>query len=212
MSGYWYKNGQQGAIVRVKLNNSTATSPTNAGVTGLTNSSTGLVIATMADVESSVTSYTQAGATIGTITTLGTYAAPSANQCNFKEINSGSMPGWYEIQFLNARFAVSNAKFLGICIPPVGGLSLAQMDLVIPLTDMDPYSRAWQFQAAMTEGYSANGSPSTPEQAFFEVKSLLQNAAISGTTLTSYKINGSTVAMTFTLNNASTPTSIARAS
>ena len=81
-------------------------------------------------------------------------------------------------------------------LPAVSGLNLAQQDLVIPLTDMDPYSRPWQFQSQMTEGYSVNGTASTPEQAFFELKSLLQNKAISGTTLTSYQINGSTTAPT----------------
>lgn len=212
MSGYWYKNGQTGAIVRIKLNNSTATSPTNAGITGLSNTSTGLIIATMCDVEATASAYTSAASTIGSIATLGTYVAPSSGQCNFKQIDSTNYPGWYELQFLNTRFSVSQAKFIGICIPAVSGLNLAQQDLVIPLTDIDPYSRPYQFQSAMTEGYSTNGNPSTPEQAMFELKSLLQNKAISGTTLTSYKINGSTTAMTFTLNSASTPTSLLRAS
>ena len=212
MSGYWYKNGQQGAIVRIKLNNSTAATPTNAGVTGLTNASTGLIIGTITDVEASATAYTQAGGTIQTIATPGTYATPSASNCRFVQLDSTNFPGWYELQFLNTRFAVSGAKTIGICIPAVSGLNLAQQDLVIPLTDMDPYSRPWQFQSQMTEGYSVNGTASTPEQAFFELKSLLQNKAISGATLTSYQINGSTTAMTFTLNSASTPTSLLRAS
>jgi hypothetical protein len=87
MSGYWYKNGQTGAIVRIKLNNSTATSPTNAGITGLSNTSTGLIIATMCDVEATASAYTSAASTIGSIATLGTYVAPSSGQCNFKQID-----------------------------------------------------------------------------------------------------------------------------
>lgn len=211
MSGYWFKQSATGVIVRMKLNNSSATSPTNAGLTGLTNTSAGLIIATACDVEATSTTYTQSGATIGTITTLGTYAAPSAGQCNFRQFDSTNFPGWYEFQFLNARFAVANAKFLFICVPAVGGLNLAQQDLAIPLTDIDPYSRAAMFQSPMTEGYSANGTASTPEQALFELKSTQQNMSITGTVLTSFKINGVTAAMTFNLNSASTPTSKLRA-
>jgi hypothetical protein len=209
---YWFKNGAVGVMVQVELYDSTKTA-TNGGLTGLTNSSTGLIIGTRCDNEAAFTTYTQAGGTIQTIATPGTYAAPSANNCRFVQIDSTNAPGLYEIQLLNARIAVSGAKYITITVPAVSGLNLMQMaPLVIPLTDMDPYSRPWQFQSQMTEGYSVNGTASTPEQAFFELKSLLQNKAISGTTLTSYQINGSTTAMTFTLNSASTPTSLLRAS
>lgn len=211
MSGYWYKNGQTGAIVRIKLNNSSATNPTNAGVTGLSSSSTGLILSTMCDVEATPTYYTQAAGTIGAVATLGTYAAPSAGTCNFSQVSATYFPGWYEIQFLNARFAVSGAKFIGICVPAVSGLNLAQQDLVIPLTDMDPYSRAYQFQSQMTEGYSANGTAPTPEQAMFEILGFQQQKVVVGTTMTINGLNGSTAKMTFTLNSSGTPTSITRA-
>jgi hypothetical protein len=66
-------------------------------------------------------------------------------------------------------------------------------------------------RTAMTESYSTDGSNPTLEQALFEIRQFQQERAISGTTLTVKKKDGSTSAMTFTLNDATTPTSITRA-
>lgn len=64
---------------------------------------------------------------------------------------------------------------------------------------------------AMTESYAANGAAPTLAQALFMNWSTTANGAVAGTTLTNYKLDGSTTAMTFTLNSATTPTSITRA-
>ena len=72
-----YKNGQTSAILRVKLLDSSVS--TGAGKTGLTGSSSGLIISSIADNEASATVYTQAASHIQTISTLGTFAAPSAS-------------------------------------------------------------------------------------------------------------------------------------
>lgn len=63
----------------------------------------------------------------------------------------------------------------------------------------------------MTESYAAVGTAPTLAQSQFAIKQHLENSAISGTTQTVYKIDGTTVAMTFTLDSATAPTSIARA-
>jgi hypothetical protein len=130
-----YKRGQTSVVLRVKLFDSSVS--TGAGKTGLSSSSSGLIIATAADNEASATAYTQAGSTIESITTLGTYAAPTATKCRFKEFDATNHPGVYEIQFADARFAVSSAKSLFVSIS--GVTNLAQMDLEIPLLDFDPY-------------------------------------------------------------------------
>lgn len=207
---YQFKNGQTSVILRVKLLNSSVS--TGAGLTGLTSSSAGLIISTIADTEAAATAYTQAAGHIGTITTLGTYAAPSAGTCNFKEIDSTNHPGVYEIQLLNARFAVSGAKSLIVSIS--GATNLAQTDIHIQLTDVDPYSRAWNFQAQMTEGYAALNAAPTPEQAMFMIMQFLMSVSVPSTTWTTTKLNGSTTAMTFTvtLNSNGQPTALARAS
>lgn len=64
---------------------------------------------------------------------------------------------------------------------------------------------------APTESYrSANGVP-TPIQALLELIAHMGESSISSTTKTLKKVDGSTTAKTFTLNDATTPTSIAEA-
>jgi len=48
-------------------------------------------------------------------------------------------------------------------------------------------------------------------QALFAIQQFLQERAVSGTTVTVKKLDGSTTAMTFTLDSATDPTSITRA-
>src|SRR5437899_2807808 len=130
-----FKNGQGSIILRVKIRDSSKT--TGAGLTGLTNSSTGLVISTIADNESSATVYTSAAGHIQTITTLGTYAAPSASNCRFKEVDATNHPGLYEIQVADARFAVANAKHLIVSLS--GAANMVETDAIVPLWSADPY-------------------------------------------------------------------------
>ena len=130
-----FKNGQGSVVLRVKLRDSTSTS--GAGLTGLTSASSGLIISTIADNEASATAYTVAGSKVETITTLGTYAAPTATKVRFKEVDSTNHPGVYELQIADARFAVSGAKSLLVSV--LGATNLAQCDFVVPLWTVDPY-------------------------------------------------------------------------
>ena len=135
MSLISYKLGQGSIVLRVKILDSAAT--TGAGKTGLLFSSTGLRIAAIADNEATTTAYTAAGSTTETITTLGTYAAPTATKCRFKEVDSTNHKGVYEIHLADARFAASNAKSLLVSIS--GATDAAETDVLIPLTQFDPY-------------------------------------------------------------------------
>lgn len=65
---------------------------------------------------------------------------------------------------------------------------------------------------ALTESYRANGAAPTLAQAIFELLAHLGEASIAGTVKTIKKIDHATAAETFTLNDATTPTSITRAS
>jgi len=123
------KNGSTSNVLRVHLETSAAT--TGAGLTGLTSASSGLVISTIADNEATATSYTVAGSNVETITTLGTFAAPTSGKCRFKEVDSTNLPGVYELQIADARFAVSNAKHLTVLIHGATNLKPAciQIDL-----------------------------------------------------------------------------------
>lgn len=73
----------------------------------------------------------------------------------------------------------------------------------------DSYAR---WTTAMTESYGALNATVTPIQALYMIMNFLFNHSVSGTTWTVKKVDGSTSAMTFTLDSSVTPTSIVRAS
>lgn len=133
------KRGSTSNWIRVKLkqDGSAAAGSQGKGKTGLTISSTGLIISTIADNEATATVYTAAGSTIETITTLGTFATPTAAKCRFKEIDATNHPGWYEIQLADARFAVSSSKSLGITISGVSGVLDCDVEIQLTAVDVD---------------------------------------------------------------------------
>lgn len=65
---------------------------------------------------------------------------------------------------------------------------------------------------ALTESYAAANAAPTLAQLMLLVGQMLSNMTISGTTMTVYKLDGATPAATFSLNSATAPTSIVRAS
>jgi hypothetical protein len=127
------KNASISNVRRFKLVNST----TGSGFTGATNGSSGLTISTICDVEATAVAYTQAGATIQTIATLGTFAAPSANNCRFKEVDATNHPGLCEFQFADARYAVANAKQMVVTVSGVTNLLQADYEIQLTSTDVD---------------------------------------------------------------------------
>ena len=65
---------------------------------------------------------------------------------------------------------------------------------------------------AMTESYAADGAAPTAAQMLYMIWSAIAEMAISGVTLTTFKLDGTTTAMTFTLNSGTAPTTRTRAS
>lgn len=63
----------------------------------------------------------------------------------------------------------------------------------------------------MTESYAADGAAPTLTQALLLVQQILTELTISGTTGTVKKLDGATTAATLTYNDATTPTSVTRA-
>lgn len=63
---------------------------------------------------------------------------------------------------------------------------------------------------AMTESYAADGAAPTLTQAILALQQNAFDASISSTTKTVKKLDGSTTALTLTLNDANTPTSVSR--
>lgn len=101
--------GSTSNILHVWLPDSSST--TGAGKTGLTNASSGLVISAIRPGESSVTTFTAAASNIETITTIGTYQAPSTSaKIRFKEVDSTNFPGLYEIHPRNELLDTTNTR------------------------------------------------------------------------------------------------------
>ncbi len=125
------KHSSNSNIIRVWLRNSS----TGQGLTGLTSASTGLKIGTILDNEASCVLYSVAAATIETIATLGTYAAPTATKCRFKEVDATNHPGLYELHLSDARFSAAGAKRLEITFS--GATNLYHYHHVIEFTGID---------------------------------------------------------------------------
>lgn len=113
-----------------------SSSITGDGLTGLDHTSSGLVISTFASAEATATSYTVAGSNLETISTLGTYAAPTASKARFKAIDATNFPGWYELQLADARFAIASATYLDISIYGATNLVPARYRVQLPSVNM----------------------------------------------------------------------------
>lgn len=123
--------------------------------------------------------------------TLGTFASGG-----FKEVDATNMPGWYEFHPPDAALA-SGAKSVVIAIK--GATDMLPCSITIDLDD-----------SLVAESYAADGVQPTKSQMQYMIWAAIAEFAISGTTLTVKKLDGSTTAMVFTMNSASAPTSRTR--
>lgn len=124
-------------LARVFIRSSAST--TGAGLTGLTSASASLQISVARELDATTTNYTQAGSTIETITTLGTYAAPTATKIRFKEYDATNWPGMYEIQFAQALIGTGDAsRFITGLI--FGAANVAPTPFEIELTAVNTQS------------------------------------------------------------------------
>ena len=63
----------------------------------------------------------------------------------------------------------------------------------------------------LTEAYAGDGENATPSELLYMILCAVSEFSISGTTITGKKVDGSTTAMTWTINDATSPTSRTRA-
>jgi hypothetical protein len=90
-----------------------------------------------------------------------------------------------------------------------------QSECTDALNAYDPPTKAEldaTWTTAQTESYASDGAAATPAQLLYMILCSVSEFAISGTTITGKKVDGSTTAMTWTINDASNPTSRTRAS
>lgn len=126
-------------VWRVFLQDSSST--TGAGLTGLTSASSGLKITLIRELDATTTNHTVAGSTIESITTLGTYAAPTATKIRFKEIDATNLPGWYELHAAQAQTGTGDvSRFVSGMI--FGATNLAPCPFEVELQAVNSQSAA----------------------------------------------------------------------
>tara|TARA_R100001594_G_scaffold68059_1_gene102369 strand:- start:12940 stop:13878 length:939 start_codon:yes stop_codon:yes gene_type:complete len=90
-----------------------------------------------------------------------------------------------------------------------------QSECTDALNAYDPPTKAEMdatWTTAQTESYASDGAAATPAQLLYMIYCAVGEFSVSSTTITGKKLDGSTTAMTWTINDASNPTSRTRAS
>ena len=90
-----------------------------------------------------------------------------------------------------------------------------QSECTDALNAYDPPTKAEMdamWTTAATESYASDNAAATPAQLLYMILCTVSEFSVSGTTITGKKLDGSTTAMTWTLDDATSPTSRTRAS
>ena len=161
-------------------------------------------------------SATHTGAVIPTVTTLTNLPSIPANWLTAAGIAAGALNGKGDWNTTTPPTAASirteidsNSTQLALILADTNELQTDDVPgLISALNDI---SAADILTTALTESYAADGSAPTLTQAVLLALQHLSESSISGTTKTVKRLDGSTTAATFTLDDASTPTSITRA-
>jgi len=153
--------------------------------------------------------------TLATLATVGT----AYSSGGFLQVSAANAPGQYRFDIPTACLASAgecNITFSGAPAATAGNMETHTLKIIVTTVDLFAsgtiYAQVNQTQA--TEGYAAVGTAPTMEQAMFANyarEASPTGRSITGTTESVTGLNGATVKMTFTLNSASNPTSVVRA-
>lgn len=167
------------------------------------------------------TGYTKTSSTIGTCTTntdmRGTDSAALAS--NYTAARAGYLDN------INGHTAQTGDSFARLGAPAGASVSadIATVDsnvdavlvdtgttLPASISALNDVSVADILTTQMTEAYASDGTAPTLAQALFLIQQSIGDFAISGTTVTVKKLDGSTTAATYTLDDGTSPTSRTR--
>lgn len=208
-------------VASFTLRKTSALKPTTAGRT-LDVSAGGEAGVDWANVGSPTTTLNLSGTTVKTATDVETDTAdiqtrlPAALVSGRMDASVGAMAADVLTSTALAASAVTEMQS-GLSTLDAAGVraavGLASANLDTQLGDLPTAAENANavLTTQMTEAYRANGAAPTLAQAQFEVIAHLGESSIAGTTKTIKKIDHSTTAETFTLDDATTPTSITRA-
>lgn len=129
---------------------------------------------------------------------------------NMAKLDDANTTGFYSEQItLSAANGFENGKSYTIYITAAVN-SVTGGEHHTFQVEAAPLTASALFTTQMTEAYAADGVAPTLAQALFQIMQFQHEKNISGTTLTVKKIDGSTTAMTFTLDSATAPAAITR--
>ena len=170
---------------------------------------TGFLTATFPATVASTTNIT--GGTITTVTNLTNLPSIPANWLTASGINAGALNGKGDWLLSSGYTAPDNASITTILgrTDVATSTRLASASYTTPPTTSAIASAV--LDTPMTESYNAKSAPASLAQVNYTLLAQMGETAIVGTTKTLYKIDGTTVAKTFTLNSATAPTAITRA-
>jgi hypothetical protein len=147
----------------------------------------------------------------------------------FVEVSAANAPGLYRLDLSDAVCAV-NAGQVWLELKGAGNMVPVLIHITLGLdVNAATFSSGLDLTATMKASINAemadvltvdlladsvatDGTRPTMAQAIYEIVQFLTEKSITSTTLTVKKVDGSTSLMTFTLDSATTPTSITRAS
>ena len=155
----------------------------------------------------------------------GTVTFPNATLASTTNITAGTVTTATNVTTVNglaagvitaasiAADAITDAKVASdVTIASVtGAVGSVTADVTLAAAEENAIADAIRARQ-LTEGYAADGVAPTLQQALFMIQQMLTEMSIAGTTMTVKKLDGTTTAATFTLDDATTPTSITRAS
>jgi hypothetical protein len=117
--------------------------------------------------------------------------------------------GWYDVVL-----STTHTNTLGVMTFHITGTGADPSDVAVEIVSQlidELATPTTVLTTQMTQSYAADGAAPTLAQALFLIQQMLGDFSISGTTLTVKKLDGTTTAATFTLDDGTNPTSITRA-
>lgn len=142
---------------------------------------------------------------------FGVTANLPVNVTQFGGSNGTFSSGRPEVNTTHLGGTLQTARDIGASVLLSSGTGTGQVSLSSGLVRLSSTGVADILTTQATQAYRADGSAPTLAQFMCETLAHLGEASISGTTKTLKQFDGSTSAMTFTLDSATTPTSITRA-
>ena len=155
------------------------------------------------------TGYIGTGNTIPTVTTVGSVTGAVGSVTGAVGSVTGAVGS-----VTGAVGSVTGA--VGSVAGNVGGNVVGSVGSVTTVSDKTGYALSnggidALFTRALTESYAADGAAPTVAQALLLIQQVLTELSISTVTGTVKKLDGSTTAATLTYNDATSPTSVTRA-